>query len=209
MKKKLIKNLPNLITLSRIIVLIFGFVLFMKGNIITSICLYIYGSISDALDGYLARRLNAYSKLGSYLDAISDKLYAFSIILISILNGNYLIIIIAILEIIISIVTYLVVKKNGTSHTERVGKFKMTFEFILLIISLIMIKYKYLWYIYVILLILTIYYQIQCIIAYINQRNNKKYGLELDYTNKSIFMKSKMLIKEGIYYLLHPVRIIK
>lgn len=209
MKKKVIKNLPNLITLSRIIVLIFGFILFMKGNIITSICLYIYGSISDALDGYLARRLNAYSKLGSYLDAISDKLYAFSIILISILHGNYLIIIVAVLEIIISIVSYLVIKKNGTSHTERVGKFKMTFEFILLIISLIMIKYKNLWYIYVILLILTIYYQIQCIFAYINQRNNKKYGLELDYTNKFVFMKSKMLIKEGIYYLLHPVRIIK
>lgn len=209
MKEKIKKVLPNIITLSRVIALVIGFILFLKEKIIMSICLYIYGSISDALDGYLARKWNAYTKLGGYLDATSDKLYALSIIVISVMYGNYLILIVSILEIIISIINYLVIRKNGSAHTERVGKFKMTLEFILLITSLIMIKIKHLWYLYVVMLVLTVYFQLQCINAYINQKNNKKQGLEIDYTGKSFKEKSKLLLYEFKYYLIHPVKIIK
>ncbi|MBQ8192484.1 MAG: CDP-alcohol phosphatidyltransferase family protein [Bacilli bacterium] len=209
MKEKIKKVLPNIITLSRVIALVIGFILFLKEKIVMSICLYIYGSISDALDGYLARKWNAYTKLGGYLDATSDKLYALSIIVISVMYGNYLILIVSILEIIISIINYLVIRKNGSAHTERVGKFKMTLEFILLITSLIMIKIKHLWYLYVVMLILTVYFQLQCINAYINQKNNKKQGLEIDYTGKSFKEKSKLLLYEFKYYLMHPVKIIK
>lgn len=209
MNKKIKYVLPNIITLSRAVSLVIGFIFFIKGNINISMCLYIYGSVSDALDGWLARRWNAYTKFGAYLDAIIDKFYALSIIIISVMYGNYSIILIAVLELIISIISYLTIKKNGGSHTERVGKFKMTFEFILLIVSLITIRVKYFWYLYVILLILTIYFQIQSINAYINQKNNKKSGLEVDYTNKSIGDKIKLLFNEFKYYLIHPVKIIK
>ena len=92
MMYKLKKQLPNIITLSRIISLIVGFILFMKGNTILSLIFYIYGAISDSIDGYLARRLNAYSKFGQYLDAISDKLYFLSLIIILLINKKYLII---------------------------------------------------------------------------------------------------------------------
>lgn len=209
MKEKVKRNLPNMITLSRIVALILGFAFFINGNIITSICLYIYGAVSDALDGYLARKWNAYTKLGSYLDAISDKIYTLSIIIILIMCGNYSIIIILILELIITIISYLVVKKNGTSHTERVGKFKMTLEFVLLIISLLMIKIKSLCYIYIVLLILTVYFQIQSINAYINQKNKKKQAYKIDYTGKSSKEKIKLLLSEFTHYLIHPVKIIK
>ena len=212
MKEKLKKIVPNLITLSRIAALIIGFMLFIKEKVVASICLYIYGSVSDAFDGYFARKFSAYTKLGSYLDAISDKFYALSIIIISVIYGNYLIIIVAALELLISIINYIVIKKNGSGHTERVGKFKMTFEFMLLIISLLSIKIKYFWYLFIVLLTLTIYFQIQCINAYINQMNNKKQKLiieEKDYKGKSISEKTKLLLSELKYYLLNPVKIIK
>ena len=51
---KLKKQLPNIITISRVISLVVGFILFMKGNIILSLVFYIYGAISDSIDGYLA-----------------------------------------------------------------------------------------------------------------------------------------------------------
>jgi len=212
MKEKLKKMLPNLITLSRVIALIIGFVLFIKGKTIESICLYVYGSVSDAFDGYFARKWNAYTRLGGYLDAISDKFYALSIIILALINGNYFIILIAILELIITILNYKAVKKNGSSHTERVGKFKMTFEFILLIISLIAIKIKWLYYVFIPLLILTLYFGIQCINAYINQINKKKQKLIIDektYKEKNSIEKIKLLLREFKYYLLHPVKIIK
>ena len=86
MMYKLKKQLPNIITLSRIISLVVGFILFMNGNMILSLIFYIYGAISDSIDGYFARKLNAYTKLGQYLDAISDKLYFLSLILKAILS---------------------------------------------------------------------------------------------------------------------------
>lgn len=209
MNKKVKYVLPNIITISRALSLVLGFILFIKGNINTSICLYIYGSVSDCLDGCLARRWNAYTKLGAYLDAIIDKFYALSIIIISVMYRNYSIILVAVLELIISIVNYFSLKKNGNTYTERVGKFKMTFEFILLIVSLITIKIKYFGYLYIVLLILTMYFQIQSINAYINQMNNKKSGLEIEYKGKKIIDKIKLLFKEFKYYLIHPVKIIK
>lgn len=212
MKGKLKKMLPNVITLSRIVALVVGFILYIKGNIITSICFYIYGSVSDAIDGYLARKWNAYTKLGGYLDAISDKFYALSIIIISIIYGNYLILIVAILELAISIINYFIIKERGSTHTERVGKFKMTFEFILLIVSLILVEIKYFWYLYIVLLILTVYFQIQCINAYVNQKNKKELRHIIvyeDYVGKTNSQKVGLLFKELKYYLFNPVKIIK
>lgn len=212
MKEKIKLMLPNLITLSRVVALVLGFILFIKEKTTMAICLYVYGSVSDAFDGYLARKWNAYTRLGGYLDAISDKFYALSIIVIGVLNKNYLIILIAILELIITIINFITLKRNKKSKTERIGKFKMTFEFITLIISLICLKIKKIYYVFIILLILTLYFGIQAINAYINQLNNKKKKLiitEKDYKGKNSIEKTKLLLKEFTYYLLHPVRIIK
>lgn len=212
MKEKIKHILPNVITLSRVLALVLGFILFVNEKVFIAICLYIYGSVSDAIDGYLARKWNAYSRLGSYLDALSDKFYALSIIIISLLNKNYFIILIAVLELIITIINYKSLKKNKETKTERVGKFKMTFEFLTLIVSLISIKFKRLYYVFILLLIFTLYFGVQSINAYINQLNNKKQNLiitEKDYKGKSNIEKVKLLLREFKYYLLNPVKIIK
>ena len=212
MKEKIKQMLPNIITLSRIIALVLGFILFIKEKIAIAICLYVYGSVSDAFDGYLARKWNAYTSLGSYLDAISDKFYALSIIIIALLNRNYLIILIAVLELIITIINYKTLKKNKECKTERVGKFKMTFEFLTLISALVSIKFKKVYYVFIVLLILTVYFGVQAINSYINQLNNKNQKLiitEKDYKGKSNIEKAKLLLKEFKYYLLNPVKIIK
>ena len=212
MNRRIKNSIPNIITFTRVLALVFGFVLFLKGNHVVSICLYVYGSISDAFDGYFARKWNAYTKLGSYLDAISDKFYALSIIILSIINKNYFIVLIAVLELIITIVNYKTLKRNKHTGTVRVGKFKMTFEFLTLIFALLSIKIKELYYVFVLLLILTLYFGIQSINAYINQFNNKKQKLiinENDYKGKSVVKKIKLLLNEFKYYILHPVKIIK
>lgn len=212
MKEKIKKMLPNIITLSRVIALVLGFILFIKEKTIIAICLYVYGSVSDAFDGYLARKFSASTKIGSYLDAISDKFYALSIIILGILNKNYLIILIAVLELIITIINYITLKKNKENKTERVGKFKMTFEFLTLIFALLSIKVKELYYVFILFLILTLYFGVQGVNAYINQLHNKKQKLiitEKDYKGKSSIEKGKILLKEFKYYLLHPVKIIK
>lgn len=209
MKKKIIKQIPNIITITRIISLVIGFTLFCKEKFLYAIILYIYGAISDFFDGYFARKLNAYTKLGKYLDAISDKLYSFSVMILLIIYRSILIIIPLLLEGIISFVNYKIVIKYKNAHTERVGKHKMNLEFLMLIFSMISIKVKYFSVVFYIFLVLTIYFQIQTIISYINQFYNKTKEIIIDLKSKNIIEKISFLFNEFISYLKHPIRIIK
>lgn len=206
---KLKRNIPNIITISRIISLILGFIFFINDKIILSIIFYVYGGISDAFDGYFARKLSAYTKFGQYLDAISDKLYFLSLIIILLIYGNYLVLLPLIMEIIISIVNYLVLMKNKKVFTERVGKFKTTLLMIDLIIGIIAIKINYFIYPYIVFLILTLYFHIQTIFAYINQFNNKSSEKIVSFKGKKIKERVIFLVKEFIYYITNPVTIIK
>ena len=75
-------NVPNLITLSRIILipLIIGIyylpdgTLSEEGKNIAATSIFILAGITDWLDGYLARRLNQMSAFGAFLDPVADKL---------------------------------------------------------------------------------------------------------------------------------------
>ena len=75
-------NVPNLVTLSRIIMipLLIGIYylpdewLSWEGKNITATAVFIFAGITDWLDGYLARRLNQMSAFGAFLDPVADKL---------------------------------------------------------------------------------------------------------------------------------------
>lgn len=209
MMYKLKRFIPNIITISRIISLVLGFIFFIKDNIILSLVFYIYGAVSDMIDGYLARRLDAYSKMGQYLDAISDKLYFLSLIIILLLNKNYLIIIPLIMEIIISIINYLMIKKKKKVFTERVGKYKTTLLMITLILGILSIKIEGFIYLYILFLMLTTYFHIQTIIAYINQLNGKSREVIVSFKGKKIIERVKLLLEEFIQYIIKPIKIIK
>jgi|TARA_B100001094_G_scaffold330110_1_gene394512 cardiolipin synthase len=67
--------LPNLITLSRLIIVIYLFTTFYpyEFNYITLIILIAVIGLSDSLDGIVARRFNLVSKLGIVLDPFTDR----------------------------------------------------------------------------------------------------------------------------------------
>lgn len=74
---KLSKNLPNYLTYLRIaaipaLILVF----FLKGNwgYWLASGIFLAASVTDWLDGYVARALNAQSNVGRFLDPIADKL---------------------------------------------------------------------------------------------------------------------------------------
>tara|TARA_B100000900_G_scaffold176042_1_gene149356 strand:+ start:13 stop:543 length:531 start_codon:yes stop_codon:yes gene_type:complete len=67
--------LPNLITLSRLIIVIYLFTTFYpyEFNYITLIILIAVIGLSDSLDGIVARRFNLVSNLGTILDPFTDR----------------------------------------------------------------------------------------------------------------------------------------
>jgi len=75
--KREIFNLPNIITLIRISVVPFLFILLTEPGEFWSLILAILfavASITDMLDGYLARKYNMITTMGKFLDPLADKL---------------------------------------------------------------------------------------------------------------------------------------
>ena len=67
-----INKLPNLISLARILMAPVLLVLAFNGQPAWFIGLYLFAEFTDALDGYLARKLDQMTPLGSHLDSWSD-----------------------------------------------------------------------------------------------------------------------------------------
>ena len=71
-------NVPNTLTVLRVIMIPF-FVLFMLGDITSvdkyiALGIFIAASLTDTLDGYLARKNNQVTNFGKFMDPLADKL---------------------------------------------------------------------------------------------------------------------------------------
>ena len=71
-------NTPNKLTMLRIILIPF-FVVFLLGNFSTwskwmALAIFVIASLTDMLDGYLARRDNLVTNFGKFMDPLADKL---------------------------------------------------------------------------------------------------------------------------------------
>ncbi len=72
-------NIPNLITTGRILLVPIVVWAIMTGNYLVAFWLFVLAAVSDAVDGYLAKRLEAKSEFGAYLDPLADKVLLMSI----------------------------------------------------------------------------------------------------------------------------------
>lgn len=78
------KNIPNLITISRILGTVV--LLFIRPFSALFFIIYIWCGISDVLDGMVARKMNLASKKGQILDSIADFLMVTLLLLVFVLN---------------------------------------------------------------------------------------------------------------------------
>jgi cardiolipin synthase len=72
-------NIPNLITLARIILVPVVVWAIASGQLRLAFLLFMAAAISDAVDGFLAKRFGMKTELGAYLDPLADKVLIVSI----------------------------------------------------------------------------------------------------------------------------------
>ena len=72
-------SIPNLITLGRILLVPVVVWAIASGAMLTAFVLFLVAGVSDAVDGYLAKRFKMASELGAYLDPLADKALIVSI----------------------------------------------------------------------------------------------------------------------------------
>lgn len=69
-----LRDIPNLISIARILLVLPLFWLLLDRRYEWALMLYVIAALSDGLDGWLARRYGWRSRLGALLDPIGDKL---------------------------------------------------------------------------------------------------------------------------------------
>lgn len=83
MKKKVWKNLPNLLTSLRILMVPAFLIAYfnpIKGFGALPIVIFLLAGLTDCLDGYIARKYDLITMLGKVLDPIADKLLTASVV---------------------------------------------------------------------------------------------------------------------------------
>ena len=75
----LFKSLPNLITVARLILVPVIIALIMSEGWVAAFVVFAVAGLSDALDGFLAKRFGLQTELGAYLDPLADKALLVSI----------------------------------------------------------------------------------------------------------------------------------
>ena len=73
------KNLPNIITMVRLFLVPVIVATITGGRWVESFIAFVVAGISDALDGWLAKRFSLQTELGAYLDPVADKVLLVSI----------------------------------------------------------------------------------------------------------------------------------
>ena len=141
-------NLPNKLTTFRVILIPF-FVFFMLAPDMTGInnciavAIFIVASLTDLLDGKIARKYNLVTNFGKFMDPLADKLLVCSAMICLIQTGQlaaWIVVIIIAREFIISGFR-LIASDNGVVIAASYwGKFKTTFQMLMVIVLILNIQ---------------------------------------------------------------------
>lgn len=138
-------NWANLVTYFRLLLIPLVVVSYhseLDHSQVIAAALFTLASLSDWLDGYLARKMNLASEFGAFLDPVADKLLVVSVLILLVGEINALLlptIVIIAREILISALREWMASKG---HREAVavafsGKLKTTFQMIAIILLML------------------------------------------------------------------------
>ena len=136
-------NLPNALTIFRVILTpLFIYLLFSSSTYSNfyALIIFILASVTDAFDGYYARKYNIETEIGNFLDPLADKILvssAFISFYFLDLIELWMVVVILSRDFFITCLR-IVMKKNGQSlKTSRIAKSKTAVQLILIIFILI------------------------------------------------------------------------
>ena len=141
-------NLPNKLTLLRVLLIPF-FVAFLLvpgipyGNYI-AVAIFIIASLTDLLDGKIARKYNLVTNFGKFMDPLADKLLVCAALICLVASEQlaaWIVIIIISREFIISGFRLIAADNDIVIAASYWGKFKTTFQMVMIIVLLLDLPY--------------------------------------------------------------------
>ena len=137
-------NLPNKLTVLRVLMIPF-FVVFMLMNIVPgmdkwiALAIFVVASLTDLLDGKIARKYNLVTNFGKFRDPLADKLLVSSAMICLVEMGRlpaWIVIIIISREFIISGFRLVASDSGIVIAASYWGKFKTVFQMVMIIVMI-------------------------------------------------------------------------
>jgi len=141
----MIKYLPNLMTLSRIMLtplMIYFMISKSNQNYSLAFCLFVIASITDYFDGKLARKYDIESRFGIFVDPLADKLLIVSAFISFCFIPEiyerqivtlWMLVLILFRDVFVTLLRLLMESKGHTMVTSKVAKFKTFFQVVTII----------------------------------------------------------------------------
>lgn len=135
-------NIANKLTVLRLFmipVFVIALIHFGTGSYIP-VSLFIVASLTDTLDGYLARKYQLVTTFGKFLDPLADKMLATTALIMLVEKNKIsavIVVIIVLREFIVSGLRILAASEGITIAASKWGKFKTITQFIAIILLLI------------------------------------------------------------------------
>ena len=132
-------NLPNVLTLSRVPILFVVVGLLYSnwhGAATMAFLLFIFGGITDWLDGHLARKRNSVSNFGKLMDALTDKILIVGMLITILANGILppwglvCVLLIVSREFLVTGLRLVAASQGSILAAEKMGKQKTVFQII-------------------------------------------------------------------------------
>ena len=144
------KSIPNILTISRIIMVpVFAFLFFQEKFLpqFLSLILFVLAILSDYYDGRLARKYKVESNLGRFLDPLADKLLVLTAYSCFVFIPDYkipfwIIIIILFRELSLTGLRMLAISQGKTLKTSKLGKLKTATQMFTIIIIILLMLFK-------------------------------------------------------------------
>ncbi len=124
MKNKRI-SIPNILTFIRLLLVPAYWVLFFNSSVWWALGVFVLASVTDVLDGRIARKYNMITPLGKVLDPFADKIMQISVMLSIVIHGalHYVFaVLIIIKETYMIVCSFLLLKKDIVVYSNIFGK---------------------------------------------------------------------------------------
>ena len=142
----MLKNIPNKITLLRILLIPVFLVLAYLDLPWPSLFVFIDASLTDLLDGYLARRYHQITNVGKFMDPLADKMLVLSAMCFFVERGQmpgWVLAIVLLREFAVSGLRMIAVEKNRVIAAAWSGKVKTTCTMVGLCFMLVFGQYAW------------------------------------------------------------------
>lgn len=182
-------NIANKLTMLRVILVfifmgvIWGPLLPFETSIWVALIIFLIASLTDFLDGYLARKLHLVTSLGKFMDPLADKMLV-TAAMVAVIDKGYLlpagilpawiVVFILLREFMVSGIRLVAASENKVIAANSLGKIKTVVQMLMIIVYLVPVEFPFI-------------QELAIALAYLALLFTLISGLEYVWQNKHIF----------------------